>query len=314
MSRVLKDVKRLVPKVTHNSLHRSLYPKTLLTPKRNTSWPILRTRETTRFLSNSVEAKKATKKDDSNIFLDNLGKIFLATIAAIVGTLIRSSYNTSNRNDVRDLLEDQAALDPVEIDELRIANSELTPDVFRKIAKDLSDQFPHGSCSYLEFIKVVRRTMVKLKGDAFTIELGHVIDRIVSDVLKKNKKSDHEEISLTLWLVTITLALNSSVSDRIRILYEIMEGEEKPVKVHQIIRIVGFLQDTCQLPPDTQVVPTDTQFPTQQWEKGTPAQLVPWEGTDHDLIDLDAFAGILRSKSVCAWGECYHKKTFDSLA
>lgn len=316
MSRIIIGVRRLVPKVAsvrNASIQKPLTSPNFLATKQNRSWPIRRTNEV-RYLSSTVETKKTGKKDDSNIFLDNLGKIFLATIASIVGALIRSSYNTSNRNEVRDVLEDQAALDPVEIDELRIANSELTPEVFRKISNDLNDQFPHGSCSYLEFSKAVRRTMAKLKGDAFTIELGHLIDRVVSDMLKRSRKSEYDELPMMLWLVTVSLAVNSSVPDRIRILYEIMEREGEPVRVNQIVAIVGFLQDTCQLPPDTQVVPTDTKYPTQQWEKGTSTQLVPWEGNDNDLIDIDAFASILRSKSVCAWGECYHKKTFDSLA
>jgi hypothetical protein len=265
----------------------------------------------TRMFSDSAKKEKKAKKDDPNFFLDNLGKIFLGTIAVVIGALVRSSYNTSNRNNVRDVLEDQAVLDPVEIDELRIANSELTPEVFRKISKDLHDQFPHGHCSYDGFIKAVRRTMVQLKGGAFTIELGHIIDRVVSEILLKQKKTEHEEFPLGLWLVTLTLALNSNATDRIRILYEIMELKEKPVKFQQIPILAGYLQDTCQLPPDTQVVPTETAYPTQQWEKGTPHQLVPWEGSESETIDLDTLASILRSKSVCAWGECYHKKQFE---
>jgi hypothetical protein len=269
---------------------------------------------TTEAATTTEAAKPKKKVDDSNIFLDNLGKIFLGTIATIIGTLVRSSYNTSNRNAVRDHLEDVAILDPVEIDDLRIANSELTPEVFRTIMKHVSDQFPHGSCSYENFIPAVRRIMVQLKGDAFTIQLGHCLDRVVAEVLLKNQKSSMDEMPLTLWLATLTLALNSDAPDRIRILYEILELEESPVIFSQIPTMVGYLQETCQLPPDTQIVPTETKYPTQQWEKGTPKDLVPGEdGTERDLMDVDAFASILRSKSVCAWGECYHKKTFERV-
>jgi hypothetical protein len=304
VSRVLPSSKSIVP--THC--------RGLVLCQPTASWQQLRVSGIRMFSEApaTTSAKKA-KKDDANIFLDNLGKIFLASIAAIVGALIRSSYNTSNRNAVRDILEDAAALDPVEIDELRIANSELTTEVFRTIAKDVRERFPHGNCSYVEFIKAVRRTMIQLKGEAFTIELGHQIDRVVAEILLKNKKTDEEELPLSLWLVTITLALNSSVADRLRILYEVLEAEDKPVRFHQIPILVGYLQDTCQLPPDTQPVPTETSFPTQQWEKGTPEQLVPWEGTGDDIIDLDGCAAILRSKSVCAWGECYHKKPIEPL-
>jgi hypothetical protein len=257
--------------------------------------------------------KPEAKKEDSHLFFDNLGKIFLTVIAAIVGTLIRSSYNTSNRNLVRDHLEDISALDPVEIEELRLANSELKPEVFRTIMKAVSDRFPHGSCSYHEFIHEVRRTMIGLKGGAFTIELGHLMDRVVTKILERHQKSADEPLPMGLWFATLSLALNSSAGDRIRILYEVMEMQDTPVMASNIPEMVEYLQDTCQLPCDSQIVPTDTKYPTQQYEQGTPKDLVPWDGDDRDLMDIDAFASILRSKSVCAWGECYHKKKFDGV-
>ncbi|CAJ1930161.1 unnamed protein product [Cylindrotheca closterium] len=266
-----------------------------------------------RFLSSDVAGtatQKKVKSDDTNVFLDNLGKIFLATIAAIVGALIRSSYNTSNRNAVRDEIEAVSALDPVEIDELRIANSVLSPTVYMNIAEDLYECFPTGSCSYQAFTNSARKTMMQLKGEAFTIELGHQVDRVVADILAKKKASVDEHLPLSLWLVTLSLALNSSIDDRLRVLYKVLEKEEQPVRFHQIPVLVSNLQDTCQLPPDTQVVSTATSFPTQQWERGSPSQLVPWEGGYDDVIDLNGMADILRSKSVCAWGECYHKKSF----
>ena len=262
--------------------------------------------------------KPKAKQDAANFFLDNLGKIFLTAIIGVIGTLVRSSYNTSNKNKVRDGLEDTAAIDPVEIEDLRIANSELTPEVFRQIMKDLDQQYDssHGSMSsmisYQEFLLSVRRTMSRLKGGAFTIELGHLLDRVVAAVLKEHNKSADEEMPMALWLTLLTLALNSSVSDRIQILFEIMQGEEEEdvLMFRQVRPMVGYLQETFQLVPDGQVVPTETKYPTQQFRRGGPEDLVPWEGTDRDAVDFDAFASILRTKSVCAWGECYQRKKF----
>jgi hypothetical protein len=73
--------------------------------------------------------------------------------------------------------------------------------------------------------------------------------------------------------------------------------------------MVGYLQETCQLPPDAQIVPTETKCPTQQWKKDKSQDLVPWDENELDLIDLFAFASILRSRLVFAWGECYYKST-----
>ena len=251
---------------------------------------------------------KTNKKNDSNVFLDNLGKIFLATIATIIVTLIRSSYNTSNRNKVRDMVEDVSVIDPIELDELRIANSELDPEVFRAILRDLSEQYPEFTCSYREFIGTVRKTMVGLKGSAFTIELGHLVDRVVLDILKKYEKTADEPLPLSLWMAILSMALNSTVNERIQLLFEVMKAQGSSVVFTQVEEMVGHLQDSCQLPPDTQIIPTETKYPTQQWERGTPNQLVLWDGSPNEDVDVEAFASILRTKSVCAWGECYHKK------
>lgn len=259
-------------------------------------------------MATAAKEQTTKKKDDSNIFLDNLGKIFLAAIAGIIGMVVRSSTSTKYRNNVRDQIEVLSELDPVEIDELRIANSELTPEVFRTIMRDLVDRYPQDTCSYREFTRTTRTTMANLKGEAFTVQLGHLLDRVVADVLDKYEKSADDGLPLSLWLATLSLALCSSVDERIQVLYEVLENSTTPVTFSQVEDMVKFLQDTCQLPPDTQVVPTETKYPVQQWERGTPAQLVPWDGSKEDQIDLEAFYSILRSKSVCAWGECYHKK------
>ena len=307
----------------------------------------------------AASTKKKASSPVSDAFFDNLGKIFLGTIAAIVGTLIRSSYNTSNRNAVRDQLEEASVLDPLELEELRLANAELTPAVMREILQEVRQHTGStDSMTYHEFNAIVRRTMVRLKGEAFTIQLGHLLDRIVVRILEDQEKSATEDsMPILLWMTVLSMAMNSSVPDRIRILFELMDAlsstvsgvndhdaittdgaaaslfESTPSRTSQestsaddrsssskrtipfqlIEDMVGYLQDTCQLPTDTQVVPTDQKYPTQQWRQGTPQELVPWEGTQQDPMDCNAFATILRSRSVCAWGECYHKRVFRSV-
>jgi hypothetical protein len=264
--------------------------------------------------------------DNSNLFFDNLGKIFLLVIASVIASLVRSSAGTRNRNDLRDHLEDVAILDPSEIEELRLANSLLTPDVFQTILRDVYTQFPHGSCSYNDFVRCVRQTMAKMKGDAFTVELGHLIDRLMVEVLNDhNASADDTNMPLSLFFTALSMALYSDARDRIRLLYQILEMEQHQYKqegsysgvtIEQVRNMVGYLQETCQLPPDAQIVPTETKYPTQKWRRGTPEDLVPWADengnppSDRDLLDLFAFASILRSKSVCAWGECYYKRKF----
>jgi len=278
--------------------------------------------------NNSNNSKK--KKDASDMFFDNLGKIFLLVISGVIASLVKSSAGTRNRNKLRDHLEDIAVLDPAEIEEMRIANSALTPEVFRTILQQVHDRFPNGNCSYHEFVVCVRKAMAQIHGEAFTIELGHLLDRLMVEVLKDHSTEDGDgspddtTMPVSLFLTALTLTLYSDVRDRIRILYEILQMEQQQeqqqyqssslssgVTISQLRSLVGYLQETCQLPPDTQIVPTDTKYPAQQWRRGTPEDLVPWEGTDKDIIDLFTFATVLRSKSVCAWGECYQRRKFE---
>lgn len=295
--------------------------------------------------------KKA--KESSNLFLDNLGKIFLTGIAAVIATLVRSSYNTSNRNEIRDNIEDTASMDPTELGDFREANSELTLDVMRKLlslyyqdyasttrlsssAKSSTlDDTNYPSSSYHDFVLAIRKIMATQfpeYGESFTIQMGHMLDRIVLDILEQRAKKDNiradanldssGELPVALFWTALIAAMNGPIHDRIRILHELLQIEEQQqeskdptptVRLTRVRELVGYLQETCQLPPDTQIVPTDQKFPTQQWRRATPDDLVPSElelGDDmkktiDDDVDLVEFAAILRTRSVCAWGECY---------
>jgi hypothetical protein len=208
------------------------------------------------------------------------------------------------------MLEETAALDPLEIDDLRTANSELTPEVFRDIMKDLYVKFPNGRACYNDFVMCVRTTMKQMKGDSFTIEFGHLMDRVVMAALTKRSKTEQDEVELAFLLAALSLALDSSVKERIEILYEAMQQTETDGQptVQDVLDMVGYLQDTCQLVPSSQVVKSDQKYPTQQYHQGSPSELIQWDGKRSDTIDFDAFASILRSKSVCAWGECHNKR------
>jgi len=242
--------------------------------------------------------------------------------------------------------------------------------------------------------------------EAFTLELGHYVDRMVlaiahernrikeqtkSETLDTNDIGDQMTMALreleeeeetkkknanvnegeaillpvALYWTALIAAMNGSVSDRIRILHDVLSMEEQymsslssssslsakdnntivdvtdvadgagsslvgttndttttttrtVVPLSRVRDMVGYLQATYQLPPDTQIIPTDTKYPAQQWKCASPDELVPEGGVpseraeDHhkrneQVVDIVEFAAILRTKSVCAWGECYHK-------
>jgi hypothetical protein len=291
--------------------------------------------------SQSHENKEKTKKDEkSNLFLDNLGSIFLLSIAGVVLTLIRASFGSTNKNKVREKLEEDSTLDPLEIDDLRVANSEFTPEVFQSIMVQLNDEYPQGQATYMNFVTSTRRIMQSLRGDAFTIELGHLLDRVVmaavpvimkskslkdgimDDDASKNAKDfcHSQEISLRFFLTALSLAMDidASVNERIRTLYRVLQLHNPIVTAEDVEEMVGYLQSTCQLPPETQIIASDNKIPAQEYKVASPHELVSWDGlvvssssNDEnvgDCIDVQAFSDILRSKSVCAWGECYFKR------
>ena len=55
--------------------------------------------------------KSKKKKDDSNIFLDNLGKIFLSSIGLILFMLLRSTKSNNSRSALREDIESTSLLD-----------------------------------------------------------------------------------------------------------------------------------------------------------------------------------------------------------
>ena len=275
----------------------------------------------------AAKAKPPAAKDDnknSNVFLDNLGTVFLAGIGLIIVSLVRSYRGSTNRNQTREKLEQQASLDPLEIDDLRVANSELTLPVYREILQNLHAAYPESSDAtipYADFVRSVRTTMKALKGDAFTVELGHLLDRVVVDALHRHKMSTEDAQPVAFWMTVLSLALAAPVPDRIRALFEVLQhttrrreddddatSETAAVTLADTRTMVGYLQDTCQVTLDSQVVETSQKYPVQQYERGNLGQLFEWEGSEDEALDIDAFASILRSRAVCVWGECYHKR------
>ena len=341
--------------------------------------------------SNGKDGKDSSESKSSSFsdyFFDNLGKLFLLAIASIIGTLVRGSYNTSNRNKIRDWIETTSALDPLEIDDLRMANSEFTKIEFTTIMNELYDDYTNNNganddataITYDEFVKRVRTVMIKLKGEAYTIQLGHLLDRVVaslvsyyaheddtsasaatagdgssasgtmmidssistsSDGIANMKTIDELELPISLWLTVLSLAVYSTAEERIDLLYQVLlkerqvqqQGQEVPSPsattststtdsnsnptLRQVVNMVGYLQRTCQLVPDTQVINIPEEYiPTQQFKIATSQELV--EAATHVPVIAEApyltsemshedFTLLLTTKPVCAWGECYQK-------
>jgi hypothetical protein len=286
--------------------------------------------------------KETTKKSKTpgDVFLDNLGTIFLSAIGLLILTLIRSSYGTSNKTNLRKRIEVETALDPFEMDDLRTANDQISPEIFREIYMSLRRK--HGwtlsqKVDYKLFVSGVMQVMKGMKGDEFTVQLGHLLDRVVAAAAEKNQEEEvnvlgEDGLEFRLLLVALSLTMKSSVRDRVEVLYEILQdsemehndmgGEMKAPAVREkdVIKMVGYLQQTSQLVPDAQIVESDVKYPAQEYKVASPVELVHFgKEMKKDELSDDALAGgemewtcddfhhLLRSRGVCAWGECYVK-------
>ena len=268
-----------------------------------------------RFLATSTAANstpgaptnKKAAQSTGNLFLDYLGSIFLGTIGIIIASLVRSWYGSNNKNQLRDSIEAESPLDPLEMADLRTANAGLTPEIYRHVLADLRDEFAMDTePTYDQVVEATRRSLSRLvaKDPSLrlvpTLELGHLIDRVVL--------SNDRPRPLLYWSVVLLLAVNAPVPDRIQLLYDSMPPERT---IAHVTQVVEYLQETCQLVPEAQLLAVpERKYPIQQYKRGTAKELIQWEGTPNDPVDVDALAAILRSRSVCAWGECYHKKKF----
>lgn len=329
--------RRVFKKSTENCVTRSLiYPLSKpITPHHKLRASSISCQRGLSSTSSSTLTDKSKSVGDH--FLDNLGKIFLSGIGLIIASLVRSSYSTSDKTALRTKTEVTSALDPFEIDDLRVANDELTPEVFRLIIKrfDQLGYLGNGEhrIKYEEFVSIVMKTMEGIKNDGFTIQLGYLVDRVVVDILKKERENTDGKLDILLLLTALSLCLHSSVKERVAILFELMqkydsdmdnsvsEGNNAVVKLEHVQNMIGNLQKTCQLVPDAQIIETTTKYPYQTHRIGTPQELVGMgqimkkeelsekasSPKEDSFWSCQDFHHLLRSKSVCAWGECYVK-------
>jgi hypothetical protein len=197
--------------------------------------------------SNANKSNDNKSKTASDYFLDNLGKMFFAAIGTIIAMLVRSSLGNNNNTSERERIEETSVLDPLEIDDLRSANGpDFNLQVFKEIVNAVEASFPPGTkeATYEDFVSVVVQTMRNMKGNKFTIQFGHLIDRVVIDLLErqcqgmqsiKDSEEDSsgfgdisgggvaEKLPLSTLLTTISLALSGTLEERMEALFYIMK-------------------------------------------------------------------------------------------
>ena len=110
--------------------------------------------------------------------------------------------------------------------------------------------------NYAEFLSLVMHCMKEMKGEGFTIQLGHLLDRVVIAEVERLAEVDADdadevptnaferELPLSFFLATLSLALNSSVADRVRLLFNFSildHWNARSVHGLDTLRILGML-------------------------------------------------------------------------
>lgn len=266
---------------------------------------------------------------------------------------------------------------------LNIADGRLSyTDFIGHVSRALKEYSEHSHPTSLKMSSQTKSTPIPN-----SIQMGHLIDRVILSILNKRESitrtegntikaqgdspplsqphHDHDgRLPIQLLLVTLSLAMNGSIRDRVEILHQIMllgiqgsdhvtgmstnttESSSKSshhssttslVKEGDIIQMIDYLQQTSQLVPDAQIVEAEVKYPYQKYKIASPVELVHYgklakkeelnpevwdeasmreknDSHGHDqhegqsLWTCDDFHHLLRSRNVCAWGECYVKK------
>jgi hypothetical protein len=255
-----------------------------------------------------AKAEKKRLDDEPNLLLDNMGKIFFGIVASIVAVLIRSSKSNSNKKKIETSIEETSCLDPVEIEDARLANQDLTPQIYEGVISSIYDHFPKHEATYSEFIGAVVGGMKKGKFQnvvGFTVQMGHLFDRVIFKILEsgryavdtngdtvpvavvvegetatKKKIDEDQKLPILLLCVALSMGLYSTVDERIDSLYKVLqkaEGlsfEDENVSEAAVGELVEHLRQTCQLSSDQQVIEDGPKYPIQEWKIGAGPELV----------------------------------------
>ena len=109
-----------------------------------------------------IEAgKKKKAKDDSFLGMHG-GKIAMLAFGAAIVMLYRYFKSGSLRTALEEKLQDEASIEPYEINELREANM-LPLKNFAEIVSLCDMTFPDGKASYMDFVKVVSSYLLKIQ-------------------------------------------------------------------------------------------------------------------------------------------------------
>jgi hypothetical protein len=115
------------------------------------------------------------------------GKISFVAMVTSISLLYNYFQGYRNRNAAEDKVVSEQAIEPLEVNEIRLCSKGLTNAVYSEITLAAFKQFPDGGqCSYREFVAFVRP---RLERAGVSLSGVHLLDRLVEAYVASSSSS-----------------------------------------------------------------------------------------------------------------------------
>ena len=200
-------------------------------------------------------------------------KISILALVTSFGLLYNYFQGYRNRSGQEDKVVNSQAIEPLEVNEIRMSSKGLTSDVFKEIIIGAFKEFPDGMCSYKSFVAYVLHA---LESRGVTLRGMHLIDRVVESYIVRTiaEKIKIKEVNngepfqkiypdavsecrlpVGYFLTVLNLALAETAPERVETLFTAAFAAEKGV------RELESRSEVIQLPDRKTIAPLpDTLF------------------------------------------------------
>jgi len=170
--------------------------------------------------------------------------ITLTLVGSIIGYFYRGNKNTKIMKKLQNQMEQDAALSPEEVEEIRETNK-LNPVVFNLLATRIKQRFPQGEAKPSEFFDFVG---TQVGGEQGTLKSQHLFERLA---LVLEAGVPNQMVSTEVLMTAITMTLDSDIEERVRTLFKVFTGSKADgtkMNNDQLQRVIDSLMLTNQLP------------------------------------------------------------------
>mmetsp|Transcript_33835 Transcript_33835/g.43464 ORF Transcript_33835/g.43464 Transcript_33835/m.43464 type:complete len:330 (-) Transcript_33835:421-1410(-) len=257
----------------------------------------------------SKEKSKKKVKDESDeggMISNNLGKIFGGVLLSIALYFYRLSKNREQKDALIAQVEESYGAEPYEIEDLRNANMQLNARKFKNIAEKIMEAYP-SQVTYKDFVVAVSKEF------GATMQHGFLLDRVVIKYLQNHpEKNEDGPLPVSFLLAALSLAMYSDVDERAEVFHNLLAKGSTDLGKDAAADFISALQDTCQIPAERNIREDSEKYPIQKYRVISGPEMLEealeeLKEKEKEQLSLEDFSKVLRSKAVCAWGECFHR-------